>query len=115
MSTIDKQNNVATLINVFTVAPENQQKLVDMLTGATESTMKNIAGFISASIHKSLDGERVVNYAQWRSAEDFKAMTKMPEAQAHMKQISEIATPDFHLYEVAEAFEVPIAAGKSTS
>jgi len=31
MAQIASQNNVVTLINVFTVTPENQQKLADML------------------------------------------------------------------------------------
>lgn len=105
MATISKENRVATLINVFTVAPEDQQKLVDMLIEATEKTMKNVEGFISANIHKSLDGKRVVNYAQWQSAEAFEAMVKDPEAQKHMKPIMEIATADFHLYEVIDTFE----------
>ncbi len=106
MATISKDNKVVTLINVFTVEPENQQKLVDFLVEATETTMKNITGFVSANIHKSLDGVRVTNYAQWRSKEDFEAMGKMPEAQAHMKPIMEIAKADFHLYEVAETSEI---------
>ena len=106
MVTISKDNNVVTLINVFTVEPENQQQLVDLLVEATEKTMKNVYGFVSANIHKSLDGVRVVNYAQWRSREDFEAMVKNPEAQAHMKPIMEIAKADFHLYEVADTFEL---------
>ncbi len=106
MVTISKDNKVVTLVNVFTVEPENQQKLVDLLVEATEKTMKNISGFVSANIHKSLDGVRVVNYAQWRSREDFEAMAKNPEAQAHMKPIMEIAKADFHLYEVADTFEL---------
>ena len=106
MVTISKENSVVTLVNVFTVEPEDQQKLVDMLVGATEKTMKNIPGFVSANIHKSLDGKRVVNYAQWRSAEDFEAMVKAPEAQEHMKPIMEIAKADFHLYEVIDSFEL---------
>jgi len=106
MVTISKDNNVVTLINVFTVEPENQQQLVDLLVEATEKTMKNVSGFVSANIHKSLDGVRVVNYAQWRSREDFEAMVKNPEAQAHMKPIMEIAKADFHLYEVADTFEL---------
>ncbi len=106
MTTISKDNKVVTLVNVFTVEPENQQKLVEMLVEATEKTMKNVSGFVSANIHKSLDGARVVNYAQWRSAEDFEAMAKNPEAQAHMKPIMEIAKADFHLYEVADTFEL---------
>ena len=103
MVTISKDNKVMTLINVFTVEPENQQKLVDLLIEATEKTMKNISGFVSASIHKSADGVRVTNYAQWRSREDFAAMLKNPEATAHMKPITEIATFDAHTYEVVES------------
>ena len=41
MTIISKDSAVVTLINVFTVEPENQQKLVDMLVEATEKTMKN--------------------------------------------------------------------------
>jgi heme-degrading monooxygenase HmoA len=105
MPTISKKNEAATLVNVFTVEPGNQQKVVDMLREATEKTMKNVPGFISASIHKSLDGVRVVNYAQWRSPKDFEAMRNDPQAQAHMKPLMEISNPDFHLYEVSDTFE----------
>jgi heme-degrading monooxygenase HmoA len=105
MATISKDSNVATLINVFTVEPENQQKLVEMLIEATEKTMKHVDGFVSANIHKSTDGKRVVNYAQWKSAEAFAAMRDNPQAQEHMKPIMEIASADFHLYEVADTFE----------
>jgi quinol monooxygenase YgiN len=105
MTTISTENKVATLINVFTVEPEDQQKLADMLVEATEKTMKHVEGFISANIHKSMDGKRVVNYAQWQSPAAFEAMIKDPRAQEHMKPIMEIATADFHLYEVVDTFE----------
>lgn len=71
MVTISKDNKVVTLINVFTVEPENQQRLVDLFVEATEKTMKSLPGFVSATIHKSADGVRVANYAQWRRREDF--------------------------------------------
>ncbi len=90
MITISKDNKVVTLINVFTVEPENQQRLVDMLIEATEKTMKNLSGFVSANIHKSADGSRVANYAQWRSREDFEAMLNNPEATAHMKPMAHV-------------------------
>jgi hypothetical protein len=48
----------------------------------------------------------VVNYAQWKSREDFEAMVKNPEAKAHMKPIMEKAETDFHLYEVADSFDL---------
>lgn len=100
MATIAMENPVVTLINVFTVDPANQQRLVDMLVEATEGIMKNLPGFVSANIHKSADGVRVVNYAQWRSRDDFEAAMKNPEARAHIAPIMEIAEADPHLYEV---------------
>jgi quinol monooxygenase YgiN len=108
MPTIAKTNKLVTLINVFTVTAADQQKVIDLLVEATEKTMKHLPGFVSASIHKSLDGVRVVNYAQWRSREDFEAMRKNPEAQAHMKPLMEMANPDFHLYEVIDTLEHPM-------
>src|SRR5215216_1642497 len=66
MVTITKDNDVVTLINVFTVAPEDQQRLVDILIDATQKVMRKQPGFVSANIHRSLDGTRVTNYAPWR-------------------------------------------------
>ena len=103
MVTISKENKLVTLINVFTVEPENQQKVFDMLVEATEKTMKNMPGFVSASLHKSEDGVRVTNYGQWRSNEDYAAMLKNPETVAHMKPVTELATFDAHIYQEIES------------
>ena len=40
MPAIAKDNDVITLINIFTVQPEHQQRLVDVLAEATEAVMK---------------------------------------------------------------------------
>lgn len=100
VTTISKSADVVTLINVFVVEPENQQLLVDLLVEATEDAMCRQPGFICANIHKSLDGKRVTNYAQWRSLDDFRAIFKNPEALAHMPAIGKIAQSDPTLYEV---------------
>jgi heme-degrading monooxygenase HmoA len=69
--------------------------------------MKELPGFVSANLHKSLDGTRVANYAQWRSWEDFEAMLKNPEAAMHIKEAAEIAEKfEQHLYEVSFVREV---------
>jgi hypothetical protein len=65
---ISTDQDIATLINVFTMDPDSQQQLVDLLDEATSQVIRHRAGFISANIHASLDGTRVVNYAQWRTA-----------------------------------------------
>jgi len=103
MVNIRKGRDVLTLVNVFTVRPENQQKLVDLLVEATDKTMRKLPGFLSASIHRSLDGTKVVNYAQWRSKTDFDAMRQNPAAQPHMAAVAAIATFDPILCEVSES------------
>lgn len=101
MTTISSNNNALTLINVFTVQSENQQRLIDLLVHATETTMKKQPGYISANIHRSLDGTKVVNYAQWQNREAFEAIFKNQEITAHMKQAEQLALHfEPYLYEV---------------
>jgi quinol monooxygenase YgiN len=102
MTTISKDNKLVTLINVFTVEPAKQQQLVDLLIHATGAAMRHVPGFISANIHRSLDGKKVVNYAQWRSVEDFEAMQKNPAAKSHMEQAAALAKFEPGLYEVVD-------------
>lgn len=100
-STIATGTDVATLINVFTVTAENQQRLVDVLVEATEKVMQHLPGFVSANIHASDDGERVVNYAQWASDADFEAMLNSPEAGGHMAEAAALAVSfEPHVYQV---------------
>jgi quinol monooxygenase YgiN len=90
-TTITADAPVATLINVFTVQADRQRELVDLLVRATEEVMQHLPGFIAANIHASGDGTRVVNYAQWESADAFHAMLDTPAAQEHMGQAAAIA------------------------
>lgn len=63
MATIQANDGVITQINVFTVAPEKQQEFIDLLSEAA-GFARRLPGWMSASVHRSLDGTRVVNYAQ---------------------------------------------------
>lgn len=101
MTTITQNAPYCTLINVFTVSPERQQELVDTLVAATDQVIQNLPGFISANIHKSVDGVRVTNYAQWESPAALQAMLRNPEANAHIEKCRTISEHiDFHLYTV---------------
>ena len=101
MATIATGQDVVTLVNVFTVSPERQQQLADLLVEATATVMNQLPGFVSANIHRSLDGTRVVNYAQWRRVDDFEAMLRDGRAQEHMQVASRVADRvEPHLYRV---------------
>lgn len=91
--------NLVTLINVFTVEPEDQQRLVDIFVEAGEAISKQ-PGFISANIHKSLDGRQVINYVQWRSKEDLEAISNNPHTTAHIDEIKKLAKGNTSLYDV---------------
>jgi heme-degrading monooxygenase HmoA len=101
MTIISRDNDVYTLINVFTVAPDKQQQLVDTLIETTERVIKHIPGFVSASFHKSLDGTRVVNYAQWESREAFERVMQNGEARKRMVLAQQIGQTDGHFYTVS--------------
>lgn len=101
MTTIDVVRPVVTLINVFTVPPERQQELIALLMRATEDVMRERPGFVSANIHRGLDGTKVANYAQWRTRADFEAMLKDPACQEHMAAVAAFAEFEPALYEVA--------------
>ncbi|CAN5354953.1 antibiotic biosynthesis monooxygenase [soil metagenome] len=92
---------VVTLVNVFTVAEGRQVQLIDILDRATRQVMRHLPGFVSANIHRSLDGTKVVNYAQWQTVDAFQAMLANPEARSHMQEATSIATAAPALYEVA--------------
>jgi len=93
-----------TVINVFTVAPDRQMRLVDLLTRATESSVRHVPGFVAAALHRSLDGTKVTMYAQWRSPEDYEQMRSRPDTSPFLAEAMTIATFEPGLYEVVEVF-----------
>jgi quinol monooxygenase YgiN len=109
MPTISKGGELLTLINVFTVQPVNQQELVDLLVEATRTSVRQVQGFVSASLHRSLDGTKVAMYAQWRSVEDYQAMRRNPTASPYLDKALALARFELGMYEVVETFD-PAAA-----
>ena len=104
LTTISKNANVITLINIFTVEPENQQRLTDLWVDITEDVMCKQPGFISANFHKSLDGKHGANYAQWMSVESIENMRKFTKTNERYQylhgEVLKIAKMSPVLYEV---------------
>ena len=104
MIRISEQAGVITLINVFTVEPANQRRLIELLTEATEISVRQATGFVSASLHRSTDGTKVTMYAQWRSIEAYQAMRNDPRPMQYFKEALAIATFEPGIYEVVRTF-----------
>jgi quinol monooxygenase YgiN len=105
MTIITKEKKLVTLINVFTVDPAKQHELVNLLARATESSVRDVPGFISASLHRGLDGTKVAMYAQWRSIEDYQAMRQNAVVLPYMQKAVALAKFEPGMYEVVETFE----------
>lgn len=104
MTTISKDAKLVTFINVFTVEPANQQRLVDLLARATETSVRHARGFVSSALHRSLDGTKVTMYAQWRTIEHYEAMRKDPAPLPYLQEALRIAKFEPGTYEVVETF-----------
>jgi quinol monooxygenase YgiN len=92
------------LINVFTVDPANQQRLVDILTKATDVFVRQAKGFISATLHRSIDGAKVTMYAQWQSVAEYQAMREDPAPRPLFEEALSIAEFEPGAYEVVRTF-----------
>ena len=103
MKQLSDKSNI-TLINVFTVHPSNQQRLVDLLTRAADNGVSRAPGFLSATLHRSIDGTKVTMYAQWRSAEDYHAMRQDPAPLPFLEEALSIAKFEPGIYEVVRTF-----------
>ena len=99
MANLDLDNSLTTVIIIFTVKPEQQQELIETIKKFL-GTVKNQPGFVCANLHKSTDGVKVANYAQWSSVETFKAFRNNKEVQAKAAKLFEFDTPDSHVYEI---------------
>lgn len=88
---IDSAEDIFTLVNTFHTTRERQGAIAASLSEFTERVARNLPGFIGASVHVSLTGDRVLNYVQWRSSEDLQAMLARADAKAHMDEVAALA------------------------
>lgn len=100
---ISRENKVVTLINVFEVEPEHQQELIAAWV-AFRKEVDNEPGLLGAALHRSLDGMRVVNYAQWERSADWETFAKkFGQRFAKFRPLTTRIDP--HLYEIVDLSE----------
>lgn len=110
MPTISEDSDLFVEIVVFTVEPEKQQGLIETIVGEVDRWVRYLPGFVSATYHKSLDGTRVVNYAQWTTQEAWQGFTQNPETAVLREKIGRIGmkvAPESHSYKVQRVIEAP--------
>ena len=99
MPAIEAHTGVVTQINVFTVPEGGQQALIDLLTEAAQACSR-VDGWMSASLHRSLDGTRVVNYAQARDQDAMRRVFETLRAGGFLERNTALGVAHPGLYEV---------------
>jgi quinol monooxygenase YgiN len=92
--TIAVTKDVTTLVNVLTVEPENQQKLIRLLRENTENVISTLDGWISTSFIAAKDQRHVIIYSQWRDLASVEAMSTNPNMTAYFPRIAALAAFD---------------------
>ena len=104
MPVIRANTPIVTQINVFSVPAGGQQALIDFLASAA-LTAREVPGWLSASLHRSLDGTRVVNYAQSADIDVARRVMAHLEAKGLLEANKALGTANPGLYEVAFTLE----------
>lgn len=93
-------NKLVTQITFIESEPEKQAEAL-LLMHERARFMARQPGFVSISLHRSLDGRRIVNYIQWKNLELLRTAHESPEFRkewGHFNQLTDEIDPN--LYEV---------------
>ena len=104
MTTIEKNNDLYTIILHFDTKPESQQEQLDDLIEFFESVVSKQSGLVSTNFHKSLDGTKILNYTQWESKEDWNNAIRNKEVLNHPKNPIKHLKVHVQDYEVVYTF-----------
>jgi quinol monooxygenase YgiN len=90
-TTITVTKAVTTLINTFTIEPENQAQLIELLRENTDNVITGLDGWISTSFVAAKDRRHVMIYSQWRDAASVEAMRTNAKMVAYFPKIAALA------------------------
>jgi len=63
-------NDVLTVINILKPEETMKSDVLNLLKEGIDETMTKQKGYISSSVHSSVDNNYIINYSQWRSMDD---------------------------------------------
>lgn len=105
MPEIRSDNQPLTQITIIEADPDKQAEALALMTERARF-MAAQPGFVSISLHRSLDGRRIVNYVQWNSREELQAAHRSPQFRKEWERFDRMTDDiDPHLYEICEVME----------
>jgi heme-degrading monooxygenase HmoA len=105
MTLIRADTQPVTQITIVDTEPDKQAEALSFMTERARF-MARQPGFISISLHRSLDGRRIVNYVQWQNRDLLRSAHQSPgfrKEWSHFDQLTDEIDPN--LYEVTEVMD----------
>ncbi len=107
MAHIQIDNQQVTQITIIEAEPEKQQEALSLMAERARF-MAQQPGFVSISLHRSLDGKRIVNYVQWKTRGLLQQAHQSPDFRKAWRKFDDLTDQiDPHLYEVTEVVDAP--------
>lgn len=102
MPQISDQNPPVTQITVIDTDPSRLDAALSIMQDRA-SFMSRQPGFVSISLHRSLDGRKIVNYVQWESKELLQSAHHHPEFRKEWRTLDNAtAGIDPQLYQIVK-------------
>jgi len=101
MPHIRTDNQSVTQITVIDPEPGKQAEALSLMVERADF-MASQPGFISISLHRSLDGRRIINYIQWENRNLLQSAHHSPQFRKEWERFDQLTGEiDPHLFEVA--------------
>src|SRR5437764_11386617 len=104
---MDPQADNQPVTQITVIEPESgkQNEALELMTQRAQF-MARQPGCISITLHRSLDGRRIVNYIQWKSRKQLQSAHHSPEFRKEWNHFGQVADAiDPHLYEVTHVLQ----------
>jgi quinol monooxygenase YgiN len=103
-ATIQDPDNLVTFIQIWDVTDTAAQDAWLAIMHGSIDLLRAKPGFISMTLHSSVDGNRIAVYAQWASQAALHDAISDPAAIAAHDRMAQIGTPDGTLYTIDRAY-----------
>src|SRR6201996_2895434 len=105
MPQIQTRQQPVTQITIIESEPARQAEALSVMAERAQF-MARQPGFVSISLHRSLDGRRIVNYVQWQNRELLQSAHRSPDFRKEWGKFDNLTDQiDPHLYEVVQALD----------
>jgi len=105
MPQIHASNQPVTQITIVEADAGKQEEALSLMIERARFMSKQ-PGFVSISLHRSLDGKRIVNYIQWQKREQLQSAHKSPGFRKEWEHFDRLTDGiDPHLYEVIQIID----------